>query len=151
MPATSGAPACCGDVPGLDLVAERVDGVGRRADPGQAGVDDRLREVGVLGEEAVAGVHGVGTGPRGDVEELVDDEVGVGGRGAAERVGLVGDLHVQRVAVRLGVDGDLADAGVAAGPGDANGDLATVGDEHLSHVSGPFRVTAGSGQGRPRV
>ena len=36
--------------------------VGGRADPGQAGVDDRLGEVGVLGEEAVAGVHGVGAG-----------------------------------------------------------------------------------------
>ena len=50
--------------------------------------------------------------------------------------------HVQRVPVRLGVDRHAGHAGVPAGPGDANGDLATVGDEHLSHVSGPFRVTA---------
>ena len=49
VPATSGAPARCGDVPGGDLVAERADGGGRRADPGQAGVDDGLGEVGVLG------------------------------------------------------------------------------------------------------
>ena len=46
----------------LDLVAERLDGGRRRADPGQPGVDDRLREVGVLGQEAVAGVHRVGAG-----------------------------------------------------------------------------------------
>ena len=38
-----------------------------------------LREAGVLGEEAVAGVYGVGAGPLGDVEELVDGEVGVAG------------------------------------------------------------------------
>ena len=54
-----------GDVPGLDLVAEGVDRLGRRADPDQAGVDDGLGEGGVLGEEAVAGVHGVGAGLRG--------------------------------------------------------------------------------------
>ena len=35
---------------------------GRRADPDQPGVDDGLGERGVLGEEAVAGVDGVGTG-----------------------------------------------------------------------------------------
>ena len=52
-----------GDVPGLDLVAERVDGRGRRADPDQPGVEHGLGEVGVLGEEAVAGVHRVGAGP----------------------------------------------------------------------------------------
>ena len=53
-----------GDVPGLDLVAERVDRRGRRPDPGQPGVDDGLGEVRVLGEEAVAGVDGVGAGAR---------------------------------------------------------------------------------------
>ena len=51
-----------GDVPGLDLVAERLDRRRRRADPGQPGVDHGLGEVGVLGEEAVARVHGVGAG-----------------------------------------------------------------------------------------
>ena len=45
-----------GDVARLDLVAERVDGARAGADPGEAGVDDRLGEGGVLGEEAVAGV-----------------------------------------------------------------------------------------------
>ena len=72
VPATSGAPARLGDVAGLDLVAEGVDGRGWRTDPGQARVDHRLREAGVLGEESVAGVYGVGAGPLGDVEELVD-------------------------------------------------------------------------------
>ena len=45
-----------GDVAGGDLVAEVADGLRGRADPGQAGVEDGLGEVGVLGEEAVAGV-----------------------------------------------------------------------------------------------
>ena len=53
-----------GDVPGGDLVAEVADGLRGRADPGQAGVQDRLGELGVLREEAVAGVDGVGAGLR---------------------------------------------------------------------------------------
>ena len=74
-------------------------------------------------------------------------EVGVAGGGAAEGVGLVGDLDVQRVAVGVGVDGDRADARVAAGAGDADGDLAAVGDQHLADgwhgrtLTGRRRVT----------
>ena len=51
-----------GDVPGLDLVAEGGDRLGGRADPGDAGVDDLGGKLGVLGQEAVAGVDGVRTG-----------------------------------------------------------------------------------------
>ena len=90
VPGTSGAPTFSGDVPGGDLVAER--GSPRaRADPGQPGVDDGLGEVGVLGEEAVAGVDGVGAGLLGGVEDLVDAQVGVAGRRAAEGERLVGE------------------------------------------------------------
>ena len=60
VPAASGAPAFSAMCRAFDLVAEVLDRVRRRADPHQAGVDDRLREVAVLGEEAVAGVHRVG-------------------------------------------------------------------------------------------
>jgi hypothetical protein len=66
-----------GDVARLDLVAEAVDGLGAGADPHQPGVDDLLGEAGVLGEEAVAGVHGVGAGLLGDLDELVLHEVGL--------------------------------------------------------------------------
>ena len=78
VPATCGAPDRLSDVPRLHLVAERPDRLRRRTDPGQPGVDDRLGEVGVLGQEAVAGVHGVRAGARRDLEDLVDVEVGLG-------------------------------------------------------------------------
>ena len=61
-----------GDVAGLHLVAEGDDRLGGGADPGQPGVEDRLGEVGVLGEEAVAGVDGVGAGLLRGVEDLLD-------------------------------------------------------------------------------
>jgi hypothetical protein len=127
------------DVPGLHLVAEGDDRLGRGADPGQPGVDDRAGEVGVLGEEAVAGVHRVGAGlPRG-VDDLVDDQVRVTRRAAAERERLVGRAHVQRVAVGVGVDRHAGQAGVLAGAGHAHRDLTAVGDQDLLHRCTPSR------------
>ena len=92
-----------GDVPRGDLVAEIANGLRRRADPDEPCVDDGLREVGVLGQEAVAGVNGIGTGLLRDIDDLVDDEVRLRCRAAAEGVGMVGELHVEGIAVRVGV------------------------------------------------
>ena len=140
VPGTSGAPALVAMCRACDLVAEGDDRLGGGADPGQAGVDDRLREVGVLGEEAVPGVDGVGAGLLGGVEDLVDDQVGVAGRGAAERERLVGDPDVQRVPVGLGVDGHAGQPRVLAGACDADRDLTAVGDQDLLHRRSPFEV-----------
>ena len=93
-----------------------------------------LGEVGVLGEEAVAGVDRVGAGLRGGVEDLVEHEVGLGGRLAAERERLVGEPHVRRVGVRLGVHGHAGQPGVLGGPDHPDGDLTAVGDEHLGDL-----------------
>ncbi len=102
-------------------------------------VDDGLGEVGVLGEEAVAGVHRVGAGPGGDVDELVDAQVGIGSGLAAQGVRFVGEHGVQGLAVGVRVHGDAAQAGILAGADDADGDLATVGDEYLAHLGGSSR------------
>ena len=64
-----------GDVAGGDLVAEVADGLRARADPDQPGVDDGLGEVGVLGEEAVPGVHGVGAGLGRGVQQLAEVQI----------------------------------------------------------------------------
>ena len=53
-------PGALGDVASAHLVAERLDGGRWGTDPGQAGVDDGLGEARVLGEEAIAGVDGIG-------------------------------------------------------------------------------------------
>jgi hypothetical protein len=123
-----------GHVAGRGLVAELLDRARGRADPDEARVDDLLGEVGVLGEEAVARVHGVGAGPAGDGEELGDDEVGLRARLPVEGVRLVGERDVQRVAVLVGVDGDRPDPRIPRRPDDADGDLAPVGDEDLVHT-----------------
>ena len=120
-----------GDVTGLDLVAERLDGRGRRADPDQTGVDHRLGEGGVLGQEPVPGVNRVGPGSLGHGEDLGDVQVAVSGGRSAQRVRLVGQLDEQSVRVRVGVHGDAADPGVRGCPDHPDGDLSPVRDEHL--------------------
>ena len=93
---------------GAGLRAHRVDRVGGRADELDAGLVAGARERGVLGQEAVAGVDGLGAGLLGDLEDLVDDEVALRRRAGPEQVGLVGAADVGGVAVDLGVDGDGA-------------------------------------------
>ncbi|CAM5312893.1 hypothetical protein SCANM63S_00488 [Streptomyces canarius] len=122
-----------GDVPGGDLVTQVADRLRRRADPDQAGVQDGLRELGVLREEAVPRMDGVRAGLTRRVQDLLDDQV-AGGRGVtAQSERLIRGADMQSVPVRVGVDGHARDPGVPAGPGHADSDFATVGDEHLAH------------------
>ena len=69
--ATSGAPARCAMWRAETLSPSDADRLGRRADPGQPGVDDGLGEVGVLGQEAVAGVDRVGAGLRAATSRIL--------------------------------------------------------------------------------
>ena len=60
------------------FVAHQADSVGFRADKGEAGLLDALGEVGVLGEEAVAGVNGGGAGHFGRSDDRRDVQVRLG-------------------------------------------------------------------------
>ena len=62
---------------------------------------DRPSEVGVLGEEAVAGMHAVGATRADRGEDRLGVEVRLGSRLSAERVSLVGQPHVHRVTVEV--------------------------------------------------
>jgi hypothetical protein len=61
----------------------------------------------------------------------VDVEI-AGQRVAAEAVGLVGLLHVERMTVGVRVDGRRADAHLGAGANHAHRNLAAIGDQDLS-------------------
>ena len=124
-----------------DLVAHLVHRVRGWADENEAGLLDRAHEVGVLGEEAVAGVDGLGAGLLPDGDDLVDVEVALRRGGLADVVGFVGQLHVERVAVRVRVHHDRVNAQVTARADDADGDLSAVSDEHLRE-HGQGRVPA---------
>ncbi len=62
---------------GLDLVAHRPDMLGLGADPDDVVELDDLRELRVFGEEAVAGVDGVGVDHFGGRNDVGDVEVGI--------------------------------------------------------------------------
>ena len=119
------------DVAGGDLVAEVANGLRGRPDPDQSGVDDGLGELGVLGEEAVARVDGVGAGLLRGVENLVDDQVGLGRRLTAEGESFVGEANERCIGVRFCVNRDTGEAGVRCRSNHPNCNLAAVRDENL--------------------
>ena len=86
------------------LVAHPPDRVRRRADPLQPDLLEDLREVRVLREEAVAGMHGVGARDLRGRDERRDVQVRARRRGGTDAHRFVGGAHVKRVAVRLRVD-----------------------------------------------
>ncbi len=128
-----GGAGALGDVSGGDLVTQVPDRLRRRADPGQAGIQDGLGEVGVLGQEAVPRMDRVRSGLRCRGEDLAHVEVAGGGGVTTQRVGLVGDADMQRVTVRVRVDRHTGDPRIPARTSDADSDFATIGDEHLAH------------------
>ncbi len=123
------------DLAGVVLATHLLHHRGGGADQGDAGVLEGLREGAALGEEAVAGVHGLRAGGPGGGDHLVDVEVG------ADPHGLRGGADVRRGGVEVGVDRDRADAQPVAGADDAQRDLAAVGDQdgleqagHRGHI-----------------
>ena len=97
------------------------------------------RELGVLGEEAVAGVNRSGPGPGGRLDDLRDRQIALGRHRGPDQEGLVGLAHVGSVAVGLRVDRDGADPHLLQGAGDPDRDLAAVGDQHLlEHGAGVY-------------
>ena len=130
---------------GLRLAAHRLDRCRLRADEDEAGLRAGLCEPRVLREEAVARVDGLRAGAACRLDDGVAAQVALPRRRGTDRVGLVGRGHVQRVGVRLGVDGHGGDTHAARGGDDAAGDLAPVGDqdlvEHPRHIlNRPKRV-----------
>ena len=67
-----------------------------------------------------------GTGEHGVVVK-----VALGKTRAADAIRLVGKLHVKRVRIGRGVDGNGLDAHIAARADNTDRDLAAVGDEHF--------------------
>ena len=115
----------------FDLVAHRLDRLDVRADKDDAGLDQRLGEACVLGQEAVARMDGLGAGLLGGGDDLGGVEIGLACGGGADADRLVGHLHMQSVAVGVGIDRDRGDAEPPCGPDDAAGDFAPIGNEKL--------------------
>ncbi len=113
-----------------DLVAHHLECLDARPDEHDASVAARLGEPGMLGEEPVPRMHRLGA----RVERCGDDErrieVALGRRRRTDAHGIVGEPHVRRIGVGVGVDGDRMDAEPSERADDPHGDLAAIGDEH---------------------
>ncbi len=116
---------------GFDLVAHGMDGMRLRADEDDAGLGQRLLELLLLGEEAVAGMDRLGAGLPAGFHDLVDQQVGLRRGRRPDQHRLVGLANMQRVGIGLGIHGHGLDAQPLAGTDDAAGDLAAVGDQDL--------------------
>ena len=134
---------------GARLVAGQVQHRRRRADEGDAGLGALLGQVGVLGQEAVAGVDRVGTGLDGGPHDPLGVEVGPDRVPLlADPVGLVGLEDVLGLAVLVGEDGDRLGAELGGGTERADGDLTTVRDEDLAeHLTSRGSAPRGGGAG----
>ena len=117
-----GGGACAG------LVPEELQLVDRGAHEHDARLGAGGGEVGVLGQEAVAGVHGVGAGRHRGADHRIDVEV-AGDADPGQANGAVGEGDVGRRSVVDGVEGDGLDPEGGSGSDDAARDLTTVGDQ----------------------
>ena len=96
---------------------------------------ERARKRLALGQEAIAGMHGLRAGLAAGLDDLVDQQIALGRRRRADQHGLVGHLDMERVAVGLGIDGYRLDPHAARSLDDPAGDLAAIGDQNsFEHV-----------------
>ncbi len=73
----------------------------------------------------------LGVGQLGGAHDRLDVEIAAGAGGRADADALVGNLHVQRFAVGIGVHGDSLNAEFLAGTDDTQGDLAPVCNQYF--------------------
>ncbi|MCY1524665.1 hypothetical protein D9M68_596090 [compost metagenome] len=114
---------------GADLVAHQADGVGTRADEHEAALLDAIGEIGVLGQEAVARVDGLGIRDFGSRNDGRHVQVAFTRRRGPDAHGFIGQAHVLGFAVSLGVHDHGLDAQLAASALNAQGDFAPIGDQ----------------------
>ena len=124
------------NVTSRNFIAELFDCLWRWADPNQAGFDNRASEICVFCQKAVAGVNRVCARLACNGDDLFDNQIGLGAGCAVQRIGFVGELHVHRIAVLVGIDSDRENARVFGCSRDANCDFAAVGDENLGDFFG---------------
>ena len=125
-------PGGAGGLQGAHLVARELEHVRGRSDERDPGLVAGARQVGVLREEAVPRVDRVRAGLARDPDDLRDVEIGPHGVARLpDRVRLVGLEAVLGVAVLVREDRDGACAELEGGTEASDGDLCTVGDEHL--------------------
>ena len=126
------------------LLAHQPHGFGSGPDELDVRSAANLGEVRVLTQQAVAGMNGIDIGDLRGRDDGRDIQIALRRSRRPDADRLVGKTDVERVAVRLAVDGNRADPEFFAGADDAKRDFAAVGDEQFSKhrfQSGPEHRT----------
>ena len=125
------------------LIAHALDAFGSRAYENKVVLGACTGEIGVFGQEAVAGMHRFAA--RGDCgrNDIGHDQVGLSCRSRSDANRLVGIFHRQRVLIRRRIDRDRFHAKFAGGTHDAQRDLSAVGNQNLfEHAYSPSPASA---------
>ena len=124
---------------GFDLVTHRSDGIGGRANEGDAGVLAGQRKALALGQEAIARVDRIGAGVLGRLNDLVRQQIGLRSGRRAEMNRLVRQLDMRAARIGIRIDRDRGDAHLLGRTHDPASDLAAIGDQDfLEHqISSP--------------
>ncbi len=115
---------------GLHLVAHARHDIRIGADEDELVLLAGSDEVGILGEEAVAGMHGLAPGRFPGRHNRGDVQVTLRSARRTNADGAVGQARVERAPVSSRVDGHGFDAELVQRTDDAHRDLATVRNEH---------------------
>ncbi len=95
----------------------------------------RARKGFALGQEPVAGMHGLRAGFAASLDDFLHRQIALGGCRRADQDGLIGHFDMERIAVGLGINGDGLDPHPAGSFDDPAGDLAAIGDQNsFEHV-----------------
>ena len=108
-----------GELPRRVFVTQAGHGLRRGADEVDLAVAADLVEVGVFGEETVAGMNGLHVADLGGTDHPIDLPIAVGSFGWPDAIGFVGQFEIGRTTIRLAENGDRLDPHFPAGANDA--------------------------------
>jgi len=120
---------------GAGLIAHRFDHFGFGTDEGKSGGVANVGKFGVLGEESVAGMNRFGASEMRGADDARDVEVTFASGWRTDADGLIGKADMERMTIRLGINGDGFNAHLAAGADDTERDFAAVGYEDFMKQS----------------
>ena len=121
---------------GTIFVSHGPDGGGFGADEFNVTALADFGEVRIFGQKTVAGMDGIDIGNLGGTDDAIDFKITLGAGRGADADGFVGQLHVERIDVGLGIDRDGLHTEFATGAHDAECDFSPVGDQDFSKHSG---------------
>jgi len=133
-----------GRAPRRDLVAHQADGARRRPHENETGFLDGIGEVGILRQEAVAGMHRVGAAPCGRFNHRGDIEVRLGRLRGPDLDRLIGKPDRKAILVGGAIGLHRTQTKLLRGPDDTDRDLSSIGDEQgldLHNATRPLLIS----------